>query len=80
MVPSMDLLKALFSFCLERLNWLKQIPDILMPLCQSKLQSNIAVFISCIIGSAIQIWSSFCLLYTEFSVAMTPVSHDMVLK
>lgn len=54
MVPSMDLLKALFSFCLERFNWLKQIPDILMPLCQSKLQSDIAVFISCINGSAMQ--------------------------
>lgn len=58
MVPSMDLLKALFSFCLERLNWLKQIPDIQMPLCLSKLQSDIAVFISCINESTIQIWSS----------------------
>lgn len=37
MVPSMDLLKALFSSSLEWLNWLKQIPDILMLLCQRKL-------------------------------------------
>lgn len=41
MVPSMDLLKALFSSCLEWLNWLKQIPDILMLLCQSKLHFEI---------------------------------------
>lgn len=59
MVPSMDLHKALFSFCLERLNWLKRIPDILMPLCQIKLQSDIAVFISCINGSTVQYGPGF---------------------
>lgn len=42
MVPSMDLLKALFSLCLERLNWVKQIPGILPPLCQSSLQTHIS--------------------------------------
>lgn len=41
MVPSMDLLKALFSFCLEWLNWLKQIPAALMLLCQSILQFDL---------------------------------------
>lgn len=37
----MDLLKALFSSCLEWLNWLKQIPDIVMFLCHSKLRFHI---------------------------------------
>lgn len=34
MVPSMDELKALCSSCLEWLNWLKQIPAILMLLSE----------------------------------------------
>ena len=41
MVPSMDLLKALCSSCLEWLNWLKQIPAILMLLCQSILHFDL---------------------------------------
>lgn len=40
-MPSMDLLKALFSSCLEWLNWLKQIAGILMLLCQSILHFDI---------------------------------------
>lgn len=41
MVASMDLLKALFSSCLEWLNWLEQIPGILMLLRQSILHFDI---------------------------------------
>lgn len=59
MVPSMDLLKALFSLCLERLNWLKQIPDILMPLCHSKLQFDISYAYLVYLGVKIAIQSFF---------------------
>ena len=41
-VPSMDLLKALFSSCLEWLNWLNHIPAILMLLCQSVLHFDLS--------------------------------------
>lgn len=41
-MPSMDLLKALFSSCLEWLNWLNQIPAILMLLCQSVLHFDLS--------------------------------------
>ena len=41
MVPSMDLMKALFSFFLEWLNLLKKIPAALMLLCQSILQFDL---------------------------------------
>ena len=37
----LKVLKALFSFCLEWLNWLKQIPAILMLLCQSILHFDL---------------------------------------
>lgn len=54
MVPSMDLLKALFSFCHERLNWLRQIPDILMPYVRVNCSLIQTVFILCISGTRLQ--------------------------
>lgn len=70
MVPSMDLLKALFFLCLERLNWLKQIPDILMPLCQNKLHFDINCVYLVYLEIEIAIHSILCVSYVGFYVAV----------
>lgn len=71
MVSSMNLLKALFSSSLKWLNWLKQIPDILMLLCQSKLHFDINCV--CLVYLKVKIERHFIhsVSYIRFYIAVT---------
>lgn len=80
MVPSMNLLKALFSFCLEWLNWLKQIPDILMLMHQRKLRFDINCVYLVYLKVKISRYSIHGVLYIRFHIAGSLHTYYMVLK